>query len=353
MTPPLARTDRPGRPPRRRRVANVVTASLAIGAAVAVLAGCTSSQPEPEVTATKTPTTIQNESNHEIFGDGLYLQKDSLAARAAATLRRDGNDSGADAATSLAEVPTAIWLGDQYNVAEVRQVVASNVAAAEKAGTTPVFVVYAIPNRDCGDYSAGGWTPAEYPVWTQAIADTLAGHRAAVMIEPDSLAMLSNCPDETSTRIPLVKQAVEQLAAAQVPAYLDAGNSHWVQPAVIAERLKQAGIADARGFFTNVASFYPVDDERAFAEEVSAQTDGAHYVIDVSRNGQGWKGTWCNPAGVGLGQAPHATYGSSGLDALLWVKTPGISDGSCNGGPDAGVWYASYAQELVRNAARG
>jgi len=39
----------------------------------------------------------------------------------------------------------------------------------------------------------------------------------------------------------------------------------------------------------------------------------------------------------------------SGLDALLWVKAPGESDGSCNGDPAAGQWFQSYAETLVSN----
>lgn len=324
------------------RLAGAIAILLATALAVTA---CTSGSPEVK----KTPATVQNESAAKVYGGGLYVQPDSLAARAADTLRADGRADAADAASEIAKTPVAIWLGDQYSVSEVRKVVAENVRAAEKKGVTPVFVLYAIPHRDCGDYSAGGWTAAKYPIWTQAVASALKGHRAAVMVEPDSLAMLSNCPDEADTRIPLVKKAVEQLAAAKVPAYLDAGNSHWVSPSVIAERLKKAGISDARGFFTNVASFYPVDDERDFASKVSRLTGDAHYVIDVSRNGQGWKGTWCNPRGTGLGQDPRVASGSSELDALLWIKTPGVSDGTCNGGPAAGVWFSSYAEQLVEN----
>ena len=77
-----------------------------------------------------------------------------------------------------------------------------------------------------------------------------------------------------------------------------------------------------------------------------------HFVIDVSRNGQGWRGTWCNPEGAGLGQEPHVTGGSTRLDALLWVKTPGLSDGTCNGGPAAGQWWESYALALVEHRKR-
>ncbi|ARC58462.1 Endoglucanase A [Frondihabitans sp. 762G35] len=331
---------------RRRRS---VLLAVAIVAAVGLLAACTSETPTPRPSS---GSTLRDESNRVLFEGGLYVQRDSLAARAATRLERAGDATAAGAASAIAKESVAIWLGDQYDVAQVRRVVRENVAAAEKKGVTPVFVTYAIPHRDCGDYSAGGWTAERYPAWTKAIADTLKGHRAVVLVEPDSLAMLSNCPAETDVRVPLIKRAVEQFAAAGVPAYLDAGNSHWVPPATMAARLEDAGIASARGFFTNVASFYRVDQERAYAEKVSALTDSSHFVIDVSRNGQGWKGTWCNPSGTGLGQDPHVTGGTGGLDALLWIKSPGISDGSCNGGPKAGAWFSSYAQDLVRLRAR-
>ena len=38
------------------------------------------------------------------------------------------------------------------------------------------------------------------------------------------------------------------------------------------------------------------------------------------------------------------------MDAYLWVKTPGESDGTCNGGPRAGQWWPEYALGLSRTA---
>ena len=36
------------------------------------------------------------------------------------------------------------------------------------------------------------------------------------------------------------------------------------------------------------------------------------------------------------------------VDAYLWVKRPGESDGTCKGGPKAGQWWASYALALAK-----
>ena len=66
----------------------------------------------------------------------------------------------------------------------------------------------------------------------------------------------------------------------------------------------------------------------------------AHAVIDTSRNGQGpWTAppgspagdpqVWCNPPDRGLGLRPTLSTGDPYVDAYLWVKIPGESDGQC------------------------
>jgi endoglucanase len=78
-----------------------------------------------------------------------------------------------------------------------------------------------------------------------------------------------------------------------------------------------------------------------------------HFVVDTSRNGLGPApdGGWCNPAGRALGLRPGDYTGVSRQDANLWIKHPGESDGSCNGGPAAGQWWGDYALGLAQRAA--
>ena len=38
------------------------------------------------------------------------------------------------------------------------------------------------------------------------------------------------------------------------------------------------------------------------------------------------------------------------VDAYMWIKRPGESDGTCRGGPEAGEWFQKYALELAGNA---
>lgn len=297
-------------------------------------------------------TDVRAATPAELFGAGQYRSPTSEASRAATALRTS-DPEGARAAEVIARYPVATWLGEWTTGTTLSRTVDAATAGGAATGTTPVFVLYAIPDRDCGGYSAGGFDERTYDAWVDQVVSRLAGKRAAVVVEPDSLAMLSNArctADLDEQRYRILSRTVAALTAVGVPSYLDAGNSNWVQPATMAARLERAGVDRARGFSTNVANYYPVAQEQAYAERVSALTGGAHYVIDTSRSGQGWRGTWCNAPGAGIGATPRVASGGDALDALLWVKTPGASDGTCNGGPAAGAWYAASARALVANA---
>ncbi len=94
------------------------------------------------------------------------------------------------------------------------------------------------------------------------------------------------------------------------------------------------------------------------------------FVIDTSRNGVGpWQyppdvypepEDWCNPPDRGLGVRPTTDTGSDLVDAFLWIKVPGESDGQCFRGTDgpldpargiedpaAGQWFPQQAHELI------
>ncbi|OIH92201.1 MULTISPECIES: glycoside hydrolase family 6 protein [unclassified Curtobacterium] len=334
---------------RRPRRAVVCAAVVALTAVVGALL------PTATASAATSATDIRSATAASLYGAGPYRSPTSEAAKAATALA--GSDAaGASAASTIARYPVATWLGEWAQGTQLRKTIDTAVSGAEQSGTTAVFVLYAIPDRDCGGYSAGGFDEASYDAWVDQVTAAVAGHRVAVIVEPDSLAMLSNAACDQALdqqRYRILSRTVAGLTAAGVPAYLDAGNSNWVQPATMAARLDSAGVQQARGFFTNVANYYPTAQEQAYAQKVSAATGGSHYVIDTSRNGQGWRGTWCNAPGAGLGTTPRVVADGTALDALLWVKTPGASDGTCNGGPAAGKWWSTYAQSLVANARLG
>ncbi len=337
---------------RTRALLIAIVALVAIGTVVGVLMVAA----PPRHTAVRTPPWQDAETNTQVFPGGLWINPRSLPATAAGQLRGSGQATDAAAAATIAEQPIATWLTEGSPIAVQRAQLDADLAEARASRTTPVFVTYAIPDRDCGDYSAGGFRDdRSYEQWNAMIASRLRGHPAVVLIEPDSIAMLgrSSCSAVNSTRLAVVRSVVRRYARDHVDVYLDGGNSHWQSPNTMATRLREAGVSYARGFFTNVSNFYGVDPERSYANRLSALIGGKHFVIDVSRNGAGSRGSWCNPVGAALGQNPHVTAGTTRLDALLWVKTPGASDGTCNGGPAAGQWFKSYALALVDNRNRG
>jgi cellulose 1,4-beta-cellobiosidase len=156
-------------------------------------------------------------------------------------------------------------------------------------------------------------------------------------------------------------------------------------------------------------------DELSFAQAFRNQADSQCFdanvgmLIDTSRNGWGGAnrptsaststdpitfmnqsrvdrrihlGNWCNQSGAGLGERPTAAP-ATGIDAYVWIKPPGESDGSstridndegkgfdrmCDptytgnprngnnmsgalgGAPLSGHWFSAQFQELMRNA---
>jgi endoglucanase len=248
----------------------------------------------------------------------------------------------------------------------------------------------------------------------------------------------------------MLNHAVDALAALpNVTTYLDGTHSAWLGNGDLADRLVQAGVDDADGFYLNVSNYQLTDNLEqygrwtsqclAYATEVAPgdflscpnqywnggpegtkiaellgpntgvaldrfgvwsddssvaalNTSGinvryanmlgdvqptAGYVIDTSRNGRGpWAvpagkypgdpQDWCNPPDRGLGLRPTLDTGDPLLDAYLWVKTPGESDGECTRSlgpagetvdpewgiidPGAGDWFPQQALQLAANA---
>jgi endoglucanase len=104
-----------------------------------------------------------------------------------------------------------------------------------------------------------------------------------------------------------------------------------------------------------------------YTANIGDAVPATHFVIDTSRNGTGpndmssyadapydqpssvistlASGNWCNSPGAGLGLRPTAKTGVPLLDAYLWVKTPGQSDGQCDEAGGVRTWdYSDYTQ---------
>ncbi|MEJ3405338.1 glycoside hydrolase family 6 protein [Rathayibacter sp. YIM 133350] len=223
-----------------------------------------------------------------------------------------------------------------------------------------------------------------------------------------------------SDRFAALNHAVDALTALPNTAvYLDGTHSGWLSVGDISDRLDKAGVAKADGFFLNASNYIAtpklqkygtwISDCLRLKAEVSwwdygycgsqyfpatasdFSTWGAtdadyaqrfadagitvdpskqkHFVIDTSRNGQDawtppvWNGdieAWCNPPDRGAGERPTADTKDALIDAFLWIKVPGESDGQCfrsTAGPldpirgiqdpPAGQWFPEQARELI------
>ncbi|MDR7383460.1 glycoside hydrolase family 6 protein [Promicromonospora iranensis] len=253
-----------------------------------------------------------------------------------------------DLLAKIALTPQSYWVGNWADADHSRAEVADYTGRAAAAGQTGMLTVYAIPGRDCGNHSGGGVPESEYARWVDTVAEGIEGS-PIVILEPDALAQLGDC-DGQGDRVGYLRYAAASLTAAGARVYIDAGHSGWLSAGEAAQRLQLIGFTDAVGFALNTSNYQTTADTQAYAEQVSAQVGGRPYVIDTSRNGNGSNGEWCNPRGRALGEQPRLVDDATSLDALLWVKLPGESDGACNGGPAAGQWWQEIALELAANA---
>ncbi len=285
-------------------------------------------------------------------GDPFYVDPGSAAASEVSVLRASGQTAQAGQLQLIAGQPQAIWLFDENSGSQAA--VSAVVGTAAAAGKIPVLVTYNLPWRDCGSFSAGGASsPADYQSYIDGIVSGIGQRKVVVIIEPDALTEVSCLPaSEQQSYYQLLHYAALRLSTdANAAVYVDAGNVGWQPASVEAAGLNQVlGGTNAAGFAVNVSNFYSTAANVAYGTAISQLTGGKHFVIDTSRNGGNVvAGLWCNPAGAALGQTPTTNTGNALVDADLWIKRPGESDGTCNGGPSAGAFWLTYALQLVRH----
>ena len=174
-----------------------------------------------------------------------------------------------------------------------------------------------------------------------------------------------------------VSQCIAYVTEVNPGVFSECGNQYWAGgpannwggdwPAGFDGTLSQYGewSADAADPALNTAGV-----ESRYAANLGGVQPTTRFVIDTSRNGLGpWQypqgaypahEDWCNPPDRGLGLLPDTTTGVPLVDAYLWIKVPGESDGKCFRGtegpldpardiedPAAGQWFTQQARELI------
>jgi endoglucanase len=288
----------------------------------------------------------------------LYAYPGNPLFAAATLLKANGHRAEAAELEEIAETPSGIWAAGQPG--EMQEISQATLAATREHAAA-IVVAYNLPDRDaCGKLSASpGPTAPGYRQWINDLAASIGDGSAIVIVEPDGLADLArNClsPAQGSERYDLLRYAMRRLGALpRARVYLDAGNPGIFRDAwQLASPLERAGLRYGRGFSANVSNFQWTATVVAWSQQLERALGGrVGAVLDTSRNGDGpYTGPdapqWCNPPGRALGSAPRLDPGPAGIDAYLWIKDPGASDGPCNGGPPAGQYWPQYAIALAQ-----
>ena len=181
-----------------------------------------------------------------------------------------------------------------------------------------------------------------------------------------------------------ISQCIAYASAVAPGDFFGCPNQYWnggPLPAKIAELLGEwTGVAlSAYGLWSDASETPELNSSGInlrYSTMLGAASPATHFVIDTSRNGLGpWQppaGTypdpqdWCNPPDRGLGPRPTVDTRIALLDAYLWIKTPGESDGECTRGlgpagttvdpewgrvdPGAGAWFPEQALDLATRA---
>ena len=294
------------------------------------------------VSPTTTPAAPIVANPTSSYQGSLFVDPNNSAAQWATNNSADGRASVI--ANDIGNKPIAKWFGE-WNP-NISADVASYVQQASDADAVPMLVAYNVPDRDCGQHSAGGAaTYGAYEDWIDQFSSGLGNSSAIIILEPDALALNSCAGSDRNAAIANAVVTIKN-SCSGCSVYLDAGHSSWVPPTEMAARLVDAGVLHSDGFFTNVSNYNATSSEEAFGRDVLAalgNPTGLGQVVDVSRNGNGANGEWCDPGGRAVGTDPVLNP-SNGVHAHLWVKVPGEADG-CIGA--AGQFVPDRAYELA------
>ena len=287
-------------------------------------------------------------TTNRLSGSRLFNGPHNPAATTASGWR-SSRLADATSLDAIANQPKGIWL--VRSIDNISSYVSGIANSAQAAGEVPLYVLYGMRSVSCDDRETGP-TVTGYYSWVQQIAAATGNTKSIIIIEPDELALNHCGADKAAARQAIVRKTVTLLQKANHELYIDIGHGNWLSVENAASILRNTNVQATNGFALNVSNYHTTASNKAFGDALSVALGGAHYVIDTSRNGNGPDDTfeWCNARGRALGELPKALSIGSKLDAYLWVKYPGESDGTCNGGPAEGQWWPEYALDLARKA---
>ncbi|BAE64227.1 unnamed protein product [Aspergillus oryzae RIB40] len=394
----------------------VALSPLLFSAATALPQASVTPSPSSSVPASSGPAPTATAGGNPFEGYDLYVNpyyKSEVESLAIPSM----TGSLAEKASAAANVPSFHWLDTTDKVPQMGEFL-EDIKTKNAAGANPptagIFVVYDLPDRDCaalasnGEFLISDGGVEKYKAYIDSIREQVEKYsdtQIILVIEPDSLANLvtnlnvQKCANAQDAYLECTNYALTQLNLPNVAMYLDAGHAGWlgwpanIGPAaeLYASVYKNASSpAAVRGLATNVANYnaFSIDscpsytqgstvcDEKTyinnFAPQLKSAGFDAHFIVDTGRNGnqptgQSQWGDWCNVKNTGFGVRPTTDTGDELVDAFVWVKPGGESDGTSDTSaerydahcgyadaltpaPEAGTWFQAYFEQLVENA---
>ncbi|RXW21714.1 hypothetical protein EST38_g4153 [Candolleomyces aberdarensis] len=324
---------------------------------------------------------------------------------------------------TVQNIPTFAWVSNSAAISELKPLISDALAVQSRTGKKQIVqvVVYNLPDRDCSAKASDGEFHIvddglnKYKGFIDNIVAELSTEDAdklqfSLILEPDSLGNLitnmsvEKCAKAADAYREATSYAIAKLQRSNFALYLDAAHGGWLgwaanlEPSakVFAEVLKGAQSinpdAKARGLAINVSNYnqYQAPVREAYTEwndswdeyhylnnlipHLEAAGFPTQFIVDQGRSGKAgirtsW-GQWCNIKNAGFGTRPTADQAilkNDNVDAIVWVKPGGESDGTsdvnavrydANCGspvahvpaPESGEWFNDFVVNLVKNA---
>ncbi|TMW55464.1 hypothetical protein Poli38472_010346 [Pythium oligandrum] len=263
----------------------------------------------------------------------------------------------------------ATWYTDRETTDSYTQK-AKDIVAQCPESSRITLVVYGLPNKDCdAGYSSGGVNKNadDYKKWVQDLATTVGDRKVLYVLEPDAVGLIAKggCGVQNGYA-GNVKEAIRILSAnANADIYLDVG--YWTlmsatDAAGVASTVKDLAQGGRIKGITLNTSNYRSNKE---ISDLCSNFQNAYgdkslkCIADTSRNYKDpTSSEWCNAKFGGVGRPPTSNTGFDNLDYFIWIKPPGESDGTCDGGehtgdsmkgPGAGLFFKEHFVSLWNN----
>ena len=272
-----------------------------------------------------------------------------------------------DALAMIADQPQAqristySWGGTPSGIGKQTHKLFCQIAASDP-GTVPLITTYFLhPNLGgCATTAQINAYMPRFKAQINAMVNATGRRPAVYLLELDAIGS-SVCMARNGA-LPAWESALryEMHAVQSLPhtvVYVEGGYSDSNSVGYTARILKAIDVDSIRGFFTNDTHNQWTSNTMHWATGVANRT-GAHYIVNTSDNGQGPKlnphpqtqgvEDLCNPPGRGLGIEDTTDTGSAHADGFLWTHSPGMSAGTCGGGPASGFWVAKAEGEAAR-----